>query len=81
MNLYVREQFGMAEAQPLTYKNVMFTFICCGIGIIVALVVAMIEFVANIWKANKGKFKFSKNEPLITISCRHIKITDTSDSA
>ena len=49
MNLYVREQFGMAEAQPLTYKNVMFTFICCGIGIIVALVVAMIEFVANIW--------------------------------
>ena len=48
MDLYVNEQFGMVEPQPLTYKNVMFTFICCGIGIIVAIVIAMIEYVAKI---------------------------------
>lgn len=49
IDLYVREQFGMGEPQPLTYKNVMFTFMCFGIGMIAALVIAAMEFLAKMW--------------------------------
>ena len=33
-DLYVKGQFEIPEPQPLTYKNILFPFICCGIGII-----------------------------------------------
>ena len=49
IDLYVREQFGIGEPQPLTYKNVMFTFMCFGIGMIAALVITLMEFLVKMW--------------------------------
>ena len=43
MAFFTNQQFGMTEALPLGYKNVMFTFICLGIGICVSLLIASIE--------------------------------------
>ena len=47
LDWYVNEQFGMIEPQPLTYKNVMFTFICLASGMVVALVIAILEHLAK----------------------------------
>ena len=43
IDLYVKEQFGMVEPQPLTYKNVMFTFIFLGFGLSFAIMIALLE--------------------------------------
>ena len=34
----------MIEAQPLGFNNVIFPFICLGVGIILSIVKAIIEF-------------------------------------
>ena len=41
---YVNEQFGMLEPEPLGYNNVMFPFMCLGLAICAAIVIAMMEF-------------------------------------
>ena len=43
MVFFTNQQFGMTEALPLGYSNVMFTFICLGIGLCVSLLFASIE--------------------------------------
>ena len=52
IDLYVKEQFGMVEPQPLTYKNVMFTFIFLGTGIFAAIVIAMLEYITKIARSS-----------------------------
>ena len=51
IDLYVKEQFGMVEPQPLTYKNVMFTFIFLGTSIFVAILIALLENIGKITKS------------------------------
>ena len=43
-DLYVKENFEMIEPQPLGFNNVMFPFICLGIGIVLSIVKAISEF-------------------------------------
>ena len=43
MVFFTNQQFGMTEALPLGYSNVMFTYICLGLGICVSLLVASVE--------------------------------------
>ena len=43
--LYIKEQFGMSEPQPLGYGNVIFTFACLGIGMSTSLGIAMVELI------------------------------------
>ena len=45
--LYVKEQFGMSEPQPLGYENVIFTFACLGVGMSTSLGIAMVELIAR----------------------------------
>ena len=47
MVFFTNEQFGITEALPLGYNNVMFTFICLGIGICISLLFATIERMAK----------------------------------
>ena len=47
MVFFTNEQFGITEALPLGYSNVMFTFICLGIGICISLLFATIERMAK----------------------------------
>ena len=43
MVFFTNEQFGMTEVLPLGYDNVMFTFMCLGIGICISLLSAAFE--------------------------------------
>ena len=43
MPLYVNEKFGMNEPQPLAYNNVMFVFMCLGMGIVISMSLALVE--------------------------------------
>ena len=43
MALYVKEQFGMSEPQPLGYQNVIFAFACVGIGVVASMCIAIVE--------------------------------------
>ena len=45
IELYVREDFGMTEPQPLGVDNVVFTFACLGVGVATAMGIAMVESV------------------------------------
>ena len=42
--MFTDQQFGMAEPQPLSGKNVIFPFICLAFGIFVSFVIAFAEF-------------------------------------
>ena len=42
---YVKEQFGISEPQPLGYENVIFTFACLGIGILISLGMTFAELI------------------------------------
>ena len=47
MDLFVKEQFGMPEPQPLGINNVMFTFTLLGFGICIAAAIAFMEWIAK----------------------------------
>ena len=44
IELYVNEEFGIVEPQPLGVDNVIFTFACLAIGFFTAVMVAIGEF-------------------------------------
>ena len=44
LDLYTNEKFDMIEPQPLGSNNVMFCFICLGLGICLSLISVMIVF-------------------------------------
>ena len=43
------QQFGMLEPEPLGYNNVLFPFMCLGLAICTAIVIAMVEISLNRW--------------------------------
>ena len=45
--LYIKEEFGMMEPQPLGYENVMSLFILLGLGITASWVIAIVEMLEN----------------------------------
>ena len=45
--LYVKEEFGMPEPQPLGIDNVMFTFCCLGVGVTISIITAVVEFMVR----------------------------------
>ena len=47
ISLYVKEEFGMNEPQPLGVDNVIFTFACLGVGGTTAMGIAIVEFVVR----------------------------------
>ena len=47
IGLFVDEEFGMSEAQPLGINNVMFPFVSLAIGGFVSVVMALMEYVKN----------------------------------
>ena len=47
MDLFVKEQFGMPEPQPLGINNVMFTFIMLGFGMCTAIAIATLECITK----------------------------------
>ena len=46
------EQFGMLEPEPLGYNNVLFPFMCLGLTICAAVVIAMLEFAVMRWQVS-----------------------------
>ena len=44
MDLFIKENFAMAEPMPLGSRNVMFCFISIGFGICLSLIFVMVEF-------------------------------------
>ena len=40
---YTKERFGMPDALPLAYNNLMFTFMCLGLGVVASLLIASLE--------------------------------------
>lgn len=44
---YTKERFGIPEVLPLAYNNIMFPFICLGLGVFASLLVSMFEKVAK----------------------------------
>ena len=47
IGLFVDEEFGMSEAQPLGINNVMFPFVSLAIGGFASVVMAWMEYVKN----------------------------------
>ena len=45
LDLYTHKTFGMMEAQPLGFNNVVFCFISIGFGICLSIITVMIEFI------------------------------------
>ena len=45
--LFTKENFQMPEPQPLVWSNVMFCFICLGLGVCLSLIIAMMELMTN----------------------------------
>ena len=45
--LYVKEEFGLKEPQPLGYEHVMPLFILLGLGMSASLAIAIVEFLTS----------------------------------
>ena len=45
--LFTKENFQLPEPQPLEWSNVMFCFICLGLGVCLSLIIAMMELMTN----------------------------------
>ena len=46
-NMFTKELFGIIEPQPLSYSNIIFLFICLGLGISSSLILAGVEMVVT----------------------------------
>ena len=55
-DLSAKEHFGMPEPQPLGYENVIFTFLCLGIGVAISLCVVIMEVYVAIMKYSIEKY-------------------------
>ena len=49
------QQFGMLEPEPLGYNNVLFPFMCLGLAICTAIVIAMVEISLSRWNNYKKR--------------------------
>ena len=47
VNLYVKEEYGMTEAQSLGFNNVMFLFVLLALGISASLAIATLELLVK----------------------------------
>ena len=54
-SLFVQEKFGINEAQPLAYDNVMFPFILLGFATVVAFIIAIMERIMKKMTASISK--------------------------
>ena len=46
-DLFTKENFQMPEPLPLEWSNVMFCFICLGLGLCLSLIIAMMELMTK----------------------------------
>ena len=48
-SLYVNEEFGLAEPEPLSFNNVLFLFNTLGVGIVLSVLICVMEWTQAKW--------------------------------